>query len=50
MKIHELIQAPTIRSVITGSGQIDRRRAERVEDLQGYFKKASSPLMPERKK
>jgi hypothetical protein len=50
MKIHELLKAPTIRSVTTRSGQIDRRRAERVEDPRGYFAKASSPLMPKRKK
>ena len=42
MKISELLKAPTIVSATTKSGEIDRKKADRIEDPRGYFSKASS--------
>ena len=50
MKIQELLRAPTIRSVTTKSGNIDRRKAQRLQDPHGYFAKAKSAFLPARNK
>jgi len=42
MKISELLKAPTIVSTTLKSGEIDRKKADRIEDPRGYFSKASS--------
>jgi hypothetical protein len=42
--------APTIVSATTKSGEIDRAVADRIEDPEGYFKKASSYYSKKRKR
>lgn len=49
MKIQELLRAPTIRSVTTQSGSINRRKAQRLTDPQGYFRNAKSAFLPQQR-
>lgn len=49
-KISFYENAPTIVSATTKSGEIDRGRADRIEDPRGYFKKSSSYYSKKRKR